>query len=97
VRFWSEKERIFRAQGVADPTYQADPESSRRLAAFADAVKAQVFDESEAGSAGPAARRLLGSGEKVEQGREVSAKPLTAWAIGLAFVPLAYLLWRRNL
>jgi hypothetical protein len=97
VRFWSEKERIFRARSAVDATYETDPESSRRLAAFADAVGAQVFDETELGDAARAARQLAGTGAKVQRGQQVSAKPLTAWAIGLAFVPLVYLLWRRNL
>jgi hypothetical protein len=97
VRFWSENERIFRAGGGIDATYETDPESGQRLAAFADAAEAQVFDESDVGAAARAARRLLGTGPKVQQGHEVSAKPLTAWVIGLAFLPLVYLLWRRNL
>lgn len=96
VRVWSLQERIFRESGEADPAYEPDPTSTATLQAFADAVDAPLFDEGETRAAAGAMRRLLGEGPRVQQGEEVTARPLAAWAIGFAVVPLAYLLWRRN-
>jgi len=97
VRFWSPGERLFRVGGEADPAYEPDPASTSTLEAFADAVGAPLFDERQTRAAARAVRRLLGEGPRVPQGEEVTARPLAAWAIGFAVVPLAYLLWRRNL
>jgi hypothetical protein len=97
VRFWSEEERIHRPRLEIDAQYQTDPGSTATLAAFADAVGAQVYSEDDAGAVARELRRRLGRGEPVVAGEEVSARPLTAWAVGLALVPLAFLLVRRNL
>jgi hypothetical protein len=97
VRFWSADERIFRRRTAEDETYRADPASGAQLASFAAESGARVFSEDELGAAERALRARLGTGERVVVGREASSHPLAAWAIGLAAVPLAYLLRRRNL
>jgi hypothetical protein len=96
VRFWSERERIFRPRLDIDAQYEADPGSTATLAAFADGVGARVFGEDDAGAVARELRRLVGRGELAIAGEEVSARPLTAWTVALALVPLGFLLARRN-
>ena len=97
VRVWRDGERIYRPRAPIDRRYRSDPSSTQLLHAFASATGARVYGEGSLADAGRELRRLVGSGERVEVGTEQSAKPLTAWALGLALVPLGYLLWRRNL
>ena len=97
VRVWRDDERIHHPRAPIDRSYRSDPSSTRLLQAFAAATGAHVYGERSLDAAAQELRRLVGTGEGVVVGTEQSTKPLTAWALGLALVPLAYLLWRRNL
>jgi hypothetical protein len=97
VRVWREGERIHRPRAPIDRRYRSDPSSTRLLQAFAAATRARVYGEGSVDDAAGELRRLVGSGERVEVGTEQSTKPLAAWTLGLALVPLGYLLWRRNI
>jgi von Willebrand factor type A domain len=97
VRLWDERERIFEPRVAADRTYSTDPGSTAVLRSFAAATGARLFDEPQLDEAAATVRRLLGRGQATHAGTEVSASSLAGWAFGLAFVPLGYLLWRRNL
>lgn len=97
VRVWRDGERIHHPRAPIDRRYRSDPSSTRRLEAFAAATGARVYGEGSLDAAARELRRLVGTGERVDVGTEQSVKPLTAWTLGLALVPLAYLLWRRNL
>jgi hypothetical protein len=96
VRVWREDERIHRPRIPFDARYRADPASTATLTGFADAVDARVFDEGDAPAVRAELRRLLGGGEPVVVGEEVSEEPLAAWVLALGLVPLGYLLVRRN-
>jgi von Willebrand factor type A domain len=97
VRVWREDERIFRPRVPADRGYTSDPDSSAVLQSFVANTGARLFAESEIDEAAATARGLLGHGKAEHAGTEVSARPLAGWIFGLAFLPLGYLLWRRNL
>jgi hypothetical protein len=97
VRTWDERERILRPRRSEDRDYRTDPASTATLRRFAGETGARVYDESEVAAAAAAARRLLGDGGAVRSGDEVSARSLAGWTFALAFVPLGYILWRRNL
>jgi hypothetical protein len=96
VRFWNRGERVY-ATGAAEPGYVPDPASQTRLAGTAALVGARVFAEDALDGAAEAARRYLGSGptrtRRIE-GDRVALMPHVTLA---AFVPLAFLLLRRNL
>jgi hypothetical protein len=96
VRVWGGDERIHRPRIPFDARYSPDPASAATLTAFADAAGARVFGEDDAGAVGAELRRLLGAGEPVVVGEEVSEEPLAAWVLALGLVPLGYLLVRRN-
>jgi len=96
VRVWGERERIFRPGTPADRRYRADSGSTVVLRDFVRATGARLFAESDVDRASAHVAQLLGRGTPVQTGSQVSARPLAAWAFGLAFLPLGYLLWRRN-
>ncbi|MBA2294225.1 MAG: VWA domain-containing protein [Actinobacteria bacterium] len=96
VRVWGERERIFQPGVAADRSYRTDPGSTEVLRDFVRATGARLYAESDARRASAEVARLLGRGAPVRAGSQVSAQPLAVWTFGLAFVPLGYLLWRRN-
>ena len=97
VRVWSADELVFGPDGVPEPGYRPDPTSGARLEALARSAGGQVFGPGETRAAADAARRLLGQGTVTLRGREVRSFALAPYAALSALVPLALLLWRRNL
>lgn len=96
VRVGSAEDRVFE-DGVPDPRYRSRPDAPVAARAFAEATGGVAFSEGELDEAIDAARRRMGpEGPRLET-NEVEPTPLAAYAFGLAFFPLAFLLWRRNL
>jgi hypothetical protein len=94
VHVWGAEESIFRPSG-AEPQYRPDPTSERTLAQTAALVGGAVFDESDLGAVAERARRDLGDGPtRTRKQRDLVA--LMPYATLAAAVPLALLLWRRN-
>jgi hypothetical protein len=96
VRFWEADERVY-ATGVAERGYAPDPTSQAKLVRVASMVDGRVFSERALGDARDAARRFLGSGPtrpRRSGGDRIALMPYVTLA---AFVPLAFLLVRRNL
>lgn len=95
VRIGSGGERVF-VNGVADPRYRPPPRAAAAADTFAEATGGQAFSEGELDEAIAAARRAIpGEGPRTAT-TEVEPRPLAAFAFGAAFLPLAFLLWRRN-
>ena len=97
VQVWRGDEAVFDDQGVRDPAYRPDPTSSRSLRLVAGALDAPVINEGDTRSLVAAVRERLGRGPLVAQGRQLVSKELAPQALLAAFVPLAVLLYRRNL
>ena len=97
VHVWSVDERIFRANGVPLPEYLADPDTPGFLESLTNAIGARVFAEDEGGDVVRAAREALGSGPTGPSGRELHSLQLAPYAVLASFVPLLFLVWRRNL
>jgi hypothetical protein len=97
VRFWQEGERVFRRDRSPDSLYQADPGSAAAVDELARAVGGRAFDEDELGEAVEYVRRFLGEGEVKPLGESSSRTSLAPYVFLSAFVPLGFLLWRRNL
>ena len=96
VRFGRPGERVFAPNGVPEPAYEPDPRAPETAVELARATGGEAFSEDEVGAAARAARAVLGEGEKVKQGEERRATALAPYAAMGAFVPLAFLLRRRN-
>jgi hypothetical protein len=97
VRFWNSSERIYAPDGSVEVEYQPDARSSDFVTQLAEATEGRAFDEGELDAVVDAARDYLGDGETEVHGRERSKVALAPWFVGAAFLPLAFLLWRRNL
>jgi hypothetical protein len=96
VRFWNAGERVFRADGAPEPQYQADPASAETVRMLARAAGGRAFDEDELGEVADAARAFMGEGEARPLGEDASRTTLAPYLFLGAFVPLGFLLWRRN-
>jgi hypothetical protein len=95
VRIGSGDERVF-VNGAADLRYRPLPGAANAANTFAEATGGRAFDEDELEDAIATARRAMqGEGPRTET-TEVEPTPLAAYAFGAAFLPLAFLLWRRN-
>src|SRR5262245_31203367 len=97
VQVWRRGEAVSAENGDRDPPYRPDPTSGRALRQVAGAVDAPVFVEGDTRSLVRAVRELLGTGPLVPQGRQLVSRELAPQALLAAFVPLALLLYRRNL
>lgn len=96
VRFWRGGERVFRRDGSPEAQYEADSNSARAVQTLAGAVGGSAFDEDELDQAISAARRFMGKGKARPLGEDRSRTSLSPYLFLGAFVPLGFLLWRRN-
>lgn len=81
--------------GLADPNYHADPSSGAFLARVADTLHGTAVSGGDVAGAAAAVRASLGSGP-VKTLTEPSRLALMPYFTLAAFVPLAFVLWRRN-
>jgi hypothetical protein len=95
IRFWHESERVWRGE-EPERGYRPDAASAANVRRLASATSARAFDESEVVQAIAAARGALGTGPLEDQGTALRVRPLARWFVLAAFVPLGWLLWRRN-
>lgn len=97
VRFWDADERVYDARGVPERAYRPDPASAEAIRAVAEAGEGTAFEERQLGEALAAARSALGTGPTGPRGEELQSRQLARYALAAAFLPLGFLLWRRNL
>jgi VWA domain-containing protein len=97
VHIWDPRERIYLPGGREDPGYRPDPSSGSQLNALATATRGAVFSEHDVGGIVRRARSDLGSGPVKHLAPEPGRTPLAPWVLGIAFVPLAFIIRRRNL
>jgi hypothetical protein len=97
VHVWGVDERIFGPNGVPVREYVADPDTPVFLSSLANSIGARVFDENEAGAVARVVREMIGSGPVGVSGRELDTVELAPYALLASFVPLVFLVWRRNI
>jgi hypothetical protein len=97
VQVWRGDESVFDENGERDAAYRPDRTGGRTLRRVAGALEAPVLNEGDAGGIAAAVRERVGTGALVPQGRQVVSRQLAPHALVAAFVPLALLLYRRNL
>ena len=74
-----------------------DPALTARLERASALVGGRIFSEDELGEVRDAAERFLGSGPTRGREFEGGRLALMPYVTLAAFLPLAFLLWRRNL
>jgi hypothetical protein len=97
VRFSDANERVFKANGAPEAQYAVDPASGETVRTLARAAGGRAFDEDDLSSAIAATRELVGEGKPRPVGEDSSRTSLAPYLFLTAFVPLGFLLWRRNL
>jgi hypothetical protein len=95
VHVWRNDDRIY-PTSVPDPNYRPDPTSRAFLDKVAATLHATVVSENDVAGAAAAAREALGSGP-ITMVSETARVALMPWVTLAAFLPLGFLLWRRNL
>ena len=95
VHVWRADDRIY-PTSVPDPNYRPDPNSRAFLEKTAASLHGRVVSETDVGGAATAARAALGAGP-IKRVTETARVALMPWVTLAAFLPLGFLLWRRNL
>jgi hypothetical protein len=95
AHIWEPDERIY-LTGVAEFGYAADPRSETALARIASIVGGRVVSERDSEGLVRAVTDLLGSGPTVARPHEGNRVALMPWITLATFVPLGYVLLRRN-
>jgi hypothetical protein len=96
VRFWDARERVFRDSGAPELQYAADPASAATVQNLARAAGGRAFAEDDFDDAITDTRELVGRGRPRPAGEDTSRLSLAPYLFLTAFVPLGFLLWRRN-
>lgn len=95
IRVGSNRERVYE-DGAPDPLYVPQEGAAEAAEGFAEATGGAAFEEDELGAAIEAARKSAGEGGPQAESKEIEPTPLASYAFAAAFLPLAFLLWRRN-
>jgi hypothetical protein len=97
VHVWRGDEAVFEENGARNPAYRPDRTGGRNLRRVAAALEAPVLNEGDAEGVIDAVRERVGTGPLAPQGRQVVSRQLAPHALLAAFVPLALILYRRNI
>ena len=96
VHVWAPTERIY-VHGRVDPRYRPDPTSARALSRFATAADGRVFGENDLNTLAQTIRTEAGSTPVTTQVLGYARVALAPWFVLAGIIPLAFLLYRRNL
>jgi hypothetical protein len=97
VQSWRADERVYLPGGLVNGAYLPDPTARETLDFVARSVRGRVFSEAQADEAIKAIRTAVGTGPKGTRGRDLQSFALAPYVLALAFLPLAFVLYRRNL
>jgi hypothetical protein len=97
VHVWAAGERIHRRGGKIVPGYAADPSSGAALRSLAAIADGRTFSEHDFAGLERASRDAAGEARTQTQVTSYARVPLAPWFVLAGAVPLAFLLWRRNL
>jgi hypothetical protein len=96
VRIWGAHEHVWFGSR-RDPVYRPDPTSAQNMSRLAAATDGVAVDSSHFDELVSDARDALGSGPTEVLKEEKRRLALAPYFAGLAFLPLGFLVWRRNL
>jgi len=96
VHVWQPGEQIFH-HGRPVPSYRADPRSEEALEAAAKATGGSVVEENQLGTLRHDVRSIVGHGYTTGRTSAYARVALAPWFALAGILPLAFLLYRRNL
>ena len=94
VRFGNTGERIY-TTGEAE-SYVPVKNSEATIARMAELMGGRAFSEDDVSAAGDAVAEIIGEGETSDRTIPGARVALMPWVTLAAFLPLGFLLWRRN-
>lgn len=99
IRYGNLEERVFTLDGGTESGYVPHPEAPAVARALAVATGGEAFEEGSSSVARVAetVRAFIGSGETQVDDDDRHEVPLAPYFVALAFLPLGFLIWRRNL
>jgi hypothetical protein len=97
VRVGSPTDKIYDSLHRVEAAYRAPPQAAANTQSLARSTHGQAFPVSDLAAASAALKRLTGSGNGSVQGVKTKTIALAPWVVLAAFVPLGFLLRRRNL
>jgi len=97
VHVWQPGEQIFNGDGRPERGYVADPTSAADLALFARLIDGKSFSENQLGRIVAAAQAGVGHAGTESRVETYARVALAPWFLLGGVIPLAFLLWRRNL
>ncbi len=95
VRIWNGDERVY-VDGRPDPLYQPDPSGAAYVQELAAATGGTALRSGDFGRIVRTAREDLGEGPTRALTREERRVAFAPWVAVLAFLPLGFLLYKRN-
>jgi hypothetical protein len=95
VRIWGARERVYDGR-TKDPLYRPDPMSSVYIHQIAATAGGTAVESTDFGRLVRSARADLGHGQTRVLGNERRQLALAPYLAALCFLPLAFVLWRRN-
>lgn len=95
VHVWRDGEHIYR-DGRVDPHYISDPTSESALRQLASITGGHVYSEGQRASISHAMRDAVGFGGTRAHISAYARIALAPWLVLAGALPLAFLLWRRN-
>ena len=96
VHVWAPTERIY-VHGKIDPNYRPDPTSATELSKFAAAAGGRVYGEDDLHTLTQEIRAEAGSSPVETQILGYARVALAPWFVLAGFIPLGFLLYRRNI
>jgi hypothetical protein len=90
-------ERVYAANGLPEADYRPDPRSGQNLARIAAEADGKTFSENDLGGVRDAVERAIGTGPHASVATRREVFSLAPWAVLASIVPLALVLYRRNL
>jgi len=96
VHIWAADEHVY-VHGRVDRRYRPDPTSGFLLTRFASLTHGRVFGENQIGQLAAAIHASAGAATTRTKVQEYSRVALAPWVVLAGFLPLGFLLWRRNL
>lgn len=96
VQFWGSKDQVF-TKGKPETHYRPNPKAQAILERLGEITGGAVYREGDTEAVAQDVHRVLGTGPTTVSTRE-RAQPvvLAPYVAGIAFLPLALLLWRRS-
>ena len=95
VHVWQPSDRI-REGTPAEQRYTPDPSSTRALQELVAGTPGKVFAERDDAKLVQSTRQVVGRASSESFVSAYARVPLAEWFILAAFVPLAFLIWKRN-